>query len=90
MDVIGRTTQASKLKVALDENAQRVRSIADRVARAGAEQFSLPKPGEPTSAEGIDLETEMTRLADAQLRYDASAKLLQKTYETLRLSMRDR
>jgi flagellar basal body rod protein FlgB len=90
VDVIGRTTQASKLKVALDQNAQRVRSIADRVARAGAEQFSLPKPGEPSPAEGIDLETEMTRLADAQLRYDASAKLLQKTYETLRLSMRDR
>ncbi len=90
MDVIGRTTQASKLKVALDENAQRVRSIADRVARAGATPFTLPKPGEPANAEGIDLETEMTRLADAQLRYDASAKLLQKTYETMRLSMRDR
>ncbi len=88
MNVIGRTTQAFQLQRSLDEGAARVRSIADRVARAGAEQFNLPMAG--GAAEPLDLETEMTRLADAQLRYDAAAKLLQKTYESLRLSIRDR
>lgn len=89
MDVVGRTTQAWKLKTSLDEGAARVRSIADRVARAGAAPFAVPNPGEPAE-EQLDLEIEMSRLADAQLRYDASAKLLQKTYESLRMSIRDR
>lgn len=89
MDIVGRTTQAWKLKTSLDEGAARVRSIADRVARAGAAPFSVPTPGAPAE-EQLDLEIEMTRLADAQLRYDAAAKLLQKTYEGLRLSIRDR
>lgn len=88
MDVINRTTQAWHVKRSLDEGAARVRSIADRVARAGAEPFAVPAAGAP--AEPLDLELEMTRLADAQLRYDAAAKLLQKTYEALRLSIRDR
>jgi flagellar basal body rod protein FlgB len=38
----------------------------------------------------VDLEAEMTSLADEQLRYDATTKLLQKTYEQLRLSVRDK
>lgn len=89
MDVVGRTTNAWQLKTSLDEGAARVRTIADRVARAGAAQFALPTPGKPAE-EQLDLEMEMSRLADAQLRYDAAAKLLQKTYESLRLSIRDR
>jgi flagellar basal body rod protein FlgB len=89
VDIVGRTTQANKLKTGLDESAARVRSIADRVARAGAAPFSISTPGAPAE-EPLDLEIEMTRLADAQLRYDATAKLLQKTYESLRLSIRDR
>ncbi len=88
MDVIGRTTQAFQLQKGLDEGAARMRSIADRVARAGAAKFELPAAG--GDPDQLDLEAEMTRLADAQLRYDATAKLLQKTYESLRLSIRDR
>ena len=88
MNIVGRTTQAWHLQRSLDEGAARVRSIADRVARAGAGEFSVPTAG--GQPEQLDLEMEMTRLADAQLRYDAAAKLLQKTYEALRLSIRDR
>ena len=39
---------------------------------------------------GVDLEAEMVSLGDEQLRYEATAKLLQKTYEKIRLSLRDR
>jgi flagellar basal body rod protein FlgB len=38
----------------------------------------------------VDLEAEMARLADAQLRFDAAATLLQKTYQGLRASLRER
>jgi flagellar basal body rod protein FlgB len=93
MDFINRTTQASPLKVSLDESAARVRSIADRLARAGKDGFVLPAaPGapQPVQAEQVDLEAEMSRLADEQLRFDAASKLLQKAYAGLRASLRDR
>jgi hypothetical protein len=37
-----------------------------------------------------NLEAEMTSLADEQLRFEATAKLLEKTYQQIRVSMRDR
>lgn len=91
MDFISRTTLAAPLKVSLDNSAQRARSIADRVARAGAGAFVLPgAPGAPDQRTDVDLEAEMTRLADEQLRFDAASKLLQKTYASLRASLWDR
>lgn len=91
MSFISRTTMANPLKTALDQSAERTRSIADRVARAGAQGFVLPAAkGGSAAPEPINLEAEMTRLADEQLRFDATAKLLQKAYAGLRASMRDR
>lgn len=93
MDFITRTTQATSLKATLDQNAERMRSIADRVARAGRDGFVLPEvpnAARPVPAEPVDLEAEMSRLADAQLRFDAAATLLQKTYAGLRASLRER
>jgi flagellar basal body rod protein FlgB len=93
VDFITRTTQATSLKATLDQNAERMRSIADRVARAGRDGFVLPEPGATAAkqpAEPVDLEAEMSRLADAQLRFDAAATLLQKTYAGLRASLRER
>ena len=43
----------------------------------------------PTSDPSVD-EAEMTSLADEQLRYETTAKLLEKTYQKIRLSLRDR
>ncbi|MHB1298126.1 MAG: hypothetical protein ACYC0B_06300 [Gemmatimonadaceae bacterium] len=92
MDFIARTTMANPLKASLDGSAARVRTIADGIARVGANGFRLPEaPGAASeAAEAVDLEAEMTRLADEQLRFDAAARLLQKTYAGLRASMRDR
>ena len=38
----------------------------------------------------INLEAEMVSLADEQLRYEATAKLLQKAYQNIRTSVRER
>lgn len=90
---IGRVSDAPQLKDSLDAGSQRVRGIAQRVAAASVpgagETFRIPGPdGEPGSAT-IDLEAEMTSLADEQLRYDAAAKLLEKAYQKIRLSLRN-
>jgi flagellar basal body rod protein FlgB len=36
----------------------------------------------------VDLEAEMVSLADEQLRYEATAKLLEGTYQKIRMAMR--
>jgi len=94
---IGRVSSANTLKDALDVSSQRTRVVADRVAMASLQQpnggFALPQPGAPAGSpeEGpIDLEAEMVSLADEQLRYEATARLLQKAYQNIRTSIRDR
>ena len=95
---IDRVTGSSQLRQGLDASAARTRGIADRVAKASlgnADGFSLPtvgpdgKPVQPAQAQGgVDVETEMMSLADEQLRYETTAKLLEKTYAQLRTSIR--
>lgn len=94
-DLIGRVSSANKLKESLDISVQRTRSIADRVARATALQQGFALPETPTSpgstGDGpVDIEAEMVSLADEQLRFELAAKMLQKTYASLRSSLRDR
>lgn len=94
---INRVSSAASLKDALDVSSARTRSIADRVAKASlgnGDGFSLPSdPSQPgnaaqTAPGGVDIEGEMVGLADEQLRYEATARLLAKTYESIRLSIR--
>ncbi len=93
---IGRVSPAEALKEALDTGAMRSRLIADRVAKAtlgGADGFALPIDGTPPGSEesgDVDLEAEMARLADQQLRFEATARLLQKSYEHIRTGIRSR
>jgi flagellar basal body rod protein FlgB len=94
---VGRVSSANTLKDALDVSSQRTRVVADRVARASLQQpnggFALPEAGAPAGSpeQGpIDLEAEMVSLADEQLRYEATAKLLQRAYQSIRASMRER
>lgn len=93
---IGRTTAAPQLKEALDVSAQRTRLIADRVSRAtlaNSDGFALPgalaEPGSP-GAGPVDVEAEMVSLADEQLRFEATAKILSGAYEKLRTAIRGR
>lgn len=92
--IIGRTTNANDLKDALDLSAQRTRAIASRVAQASLNNgngFALPidpATGQPTAGSQVDLENEMTSLADEQVRFDATEKLLEKAYAQLRTAIK--
>jgi hypothetical protein len=97
---IDRISGANQLRQGLDASAARTRGIADRVAKASLQNgdgFALPDPNAPATAgaaapaePAIDVESEMVSLADEQLRYEATAKLLEKTYARLRTVIRDR
>ena len=93
---INRVSAAGSLRGALDVSAARTRAIGDRVAKASldngdgfalaatsAESPNGAQPGPP-----VDLEGEMVSLADEQLRYEATAKMLQGAYQRVRLSMK--
>jgi hypothetical protein len=97
-----RVAGTSPLREALDASSQRTRLIADRVAKAtlvnqgppvqGQDGFSLPGAlASPESGgEGpIDMESEMVSLADEQLHFETTARLLQRTYQNIRASLRD-
>jgi hypothetical protein len=91
---IGRVSAAGQLKEGLDLGVQRTRLIADRVTRASlqnADGFAVAldaaQPG--SSGDGpIDVEAEMVSLADEQLRFEATARLLEKTYQRIRTSLK--
>ncbi len=92
---IGRVTPAGELKDALDIGTQRVRAIADRVSKASLlnqDGFALPGSstanGAITTSAGVDIETEMINLADEQLRYEATSKLLAKAYDQVRTALK--
>ena len=90
---IGRVTSAATLKTALDVSSQRTRVVADRVARASLQQpnggFALPETNAPAGS-AHDPRYRRRQLADEQLRYEATAKLLQRAYQSVRTSMRER
>ena len=96
---INRVSSAASLREGLDASSVRTRSIADRVSKASlanADGFALPATvgeapnGGGAPGAGVDLEAEMMSLADEQLRYETTAKLLEKTYQKIRMSIRDR
>ena len=91
---INRVSSAAQLKEGLDLSTQRTRAIAQRVAGAtvGSQTgFALPgDAGAPGAAPAVNLEDEMTALADEQIRFEATAKLLERTYMKIRTSLKDR
>jgi len=95
---VDRTSSATSLKQALDESQARVRGIQSRVARASlnGDGFALSSavqgpqvPGDGVTGP-VDVEAEMAALADEQLRFEATAKLLEKAYASLKGAIRDR
>lgn len=91
---IDRVSNASPLRGALDESVARSRAIGDRVAKASlnnSDGFAL-KAGENdvsmTDANPVDVEQEMMNLADEQLRFLTTAKLLERTYQSIRTAIK--
>jgi hypothetical protein len=87
--LIDRATNAGSLKTALDQSVQRTRVISDRVAQASVNNgdgFSLnAKAGDAGPKENdVNVEDEMASLGDENLRFLATSRLLEKTYQSLR------
>lgn len=90
--LIGQSTSAGRLNQALDDTAERARGIAHRVSNASnrsGQSFGDTMDGaaEGEQAEPVDLEREMSALANEKIRYDASVRLLQKVYRQVRSSV---
>ena len=90
---VDRVSSAGALKEMLDTSAARQKVIASRVSQASLRgdgfAVSLAHATDESGAP-IDVEQEMVQLADVQIRFDTAAKLLEKTYASLRLAMKDR
>lgn len=86
-----RVSQAPDMRDALDASSQRVKAIGQRVAGATLRsQSGFALPDGTTAPGAVNLEQEMTSLADEQLRYETTAKLLEKTYAKLRMSLQSK
>ncbi len=93
--MIGSTSTVGLLKAGMDVSSRAVRGIAHRVANASSGQegsfantLDAARIGLGTEGESVDLEAEMVRLADEQLRFEATSRLLQKVYQNIRSSIR--
>ena len=93
--VLARATDSNLLRDMLDVSMTRTKTIADRVSRASlssTDGFSLTPAGKaPVEGDAaIDIEQEMVSLADEQLHFEATAKLLEKAYAQMRLAIKER
>jgi hypothetical protein len=86
---IGRVSGAPQLVSALDASAQRRDVIAQRISTASmapGSGFALPD----ATATAIDVEQEMTNLANEDVHNEALTRMLHNTYSTLRSIIKDR
>ena len=90
---VGEGTAVSQLKAGLTASSRAVRGIAHRVANAGNATFGSALEEADAAASGtepIDLEVEMVKLADETLRFEIVGALLEKAYQQIRSSIRER
>lgn len=90
--LIGAGTTSAQLKEGLNASSQAVRGIAHRVANASAADFAgALRVAEVAGEEPeVNIDQEMVALADETLRFEVTAKLLQKVYQQIRSSIRER
>ncbi|HEY4321473.1 MAG TPA: hypothetical protein VGM77_09880 [Gemmatimonadales bacterium] len=88
--LFGQGSLTNTLRGGLSEQSATQKTIANRVAGALAESATTGFSGHmQTSLAGPDQEImrDMASLADTELRYEATAKLLQKSYADLRTAI---
>ncbi len=92
--LFGSETVVGTLKESLDDQSIRQRTISDRVANAMTPGVEFAEQLSQTLAEGapneVNLQDEMAALADTSMRYDAAARLLQRTYQQFRTAINGR
>lgn len=90
--LFGQGTVTHQLRGGLEEQSATHKAIAARVANAAQQSATAGFAGQldaSLAARDADLQVDMASLADTQLRYEATTKLLQKSYGDLRTAMRD-
>lgn len=91
--LFGAGSVSHTLRGGLEEQSATHRAIASRVAGAMEQSAATGFADQldaTLAARDAELAQDMAALADTQLRYEATAKLLQKSYGDLRTAMRDR
>lgn len=93
--LFGEGTVPAMLRGGLEEQSATSRLIGDRVARAtqvsSSDDFDSAMAATARArATGESLEQDMAALADTQLRYEATTKLLTQAYAQFRTAMNDR
>lgn len=91
--LFGSETTTAQLKTGMTDSTRAVRQIAHRVSNASTGEegdfaSALENASGVVDGRGVDLEQEMVALAEEQLRYEATARLLQKVYQQIRTSVR--
>jgi hypothetical protein len=89
--LFGQGSVTNTLRGGLAEASATHKVIADRVANALQQSANTDFAGQLNAklASEEDIERDMTSLADTQLRYDATAKLLQTSYAEYRSAIRN-
>ncbi len=91
--LFGNQTRIGNLRWSLDDSVRTHKGIAARIAGAldssGNTDFSEALAGQQAKKPQVDVEKEMVDLASNQLRFDASAKLLQSAYQGLRAALKN-
>lgn len=86
--IFGSNSLAGRVKADMDRSVENLREISHRIANAATpgEQgaFGQVLGAELAEAQAAQLETDMVDLADTQLRFEASNRMLQKLYLQLR------
>jgi flagellar basal body rod protein FlgB len=92
--LFGIDTVVGALRTGLDESVTAHKGIAARVAGAQAssahDDFAATLAGRNTAkADEVDVEHEMVKLANNEIRYDAQTKFLAKVYANLHTAVKD-
>jgi len=91
-NVLGTASTTADLRRELTSSMERTRAGADRIANAyngtDASFTDALDAAQNGGAEQVDVETEMIRLADEQIRFDAMSRMLSKVYQQVRASVR--
>lgn len=91
--LFGRGTATSNLRAGLDELSATQKTIAQRVADSAAQSANsdfAEQLGAHMASKDEEIQRNMASLADTELRFEAAAKLLQKSYADYRTAIANR
>lgn len=89
--ITGEGSIASVLRTGLNDSYRRLTGIGHRIANATTPGFqdypAVTENGFP-QRQPVNMEQEMAALADEQIRFEATARILRMNYDMIRVTMR--